>query len=175
MYDASGTPGQLFLENGVTRSTSSCESLSFDKLPISLRMYPLTCGGNVAQIRSLCAFIRELSWVNWKYLATLVSGARPWRAPRNVDTKHRVGGGREENLAAGMSASRRDAGAQTRKRRLGFYVESGSIRLPGQPSPRLTHPAPANHEVFCAYVSAMMILLIVGYKQYEKEYIHLYY
>lgn len=33
----------------------------------------------------------ELDWVNWKYLATTVSGARPfWRLPRNTeDTKHR--------------------------------------------------------------------------------------
>lgn len=39
----------------------------------------------------LVPFIRRLDWVNWKYLATAVSGARPfWRLPRNTeDTKHR--------------------------------------------------------------------------------------
>lgn len=52
-------------------------------------------------------------------------------SPRHADTKHRGASW------PGMSVGRRDVGAQTRKRRLGFYVESGSIRrLPGQPSPR---------------------------------------
>lgn len=39
----------------------------------------------------LVPFIRRLDWVNWKYLATTVSGARPfWRPLRNTeDTKHR--------------------------------------------------------------------------------------
>lgn len=39
----------------------------------------------------LVPFIRRLDWVNWKYLATTVSGARSfWQLPRNTeDTKHR--------------------------------------------------------------------------------------
>jgi len=55
---------------------------------------------------------------------------RSWKS--SPESRHKTSG----KPAAGVSASRRDAGVRTRKKRLGSYVEGGSIRLPGQPSPR---------------------------------------
>lgn len=104
----------------------------------------------------LDSFIRD--WVNWKYLATAVSGARPWRAP----------GTRIQNIGEPCGwherkqARRRATNAKEEARFL--RGESGSIRLPGQPSPRLTHPAPANHEIFCAYIYIVTLLLIANCK-----------
>lgn len=100
----------------------------------------------------LCLYSKP-DWVNWKYLATVVSGARSWRAP----------GTRIQNIGEPCGwherkqARRRGTNAKEEARFL--RGESGSIRLPGQPSPRLTHPVPANHEIFCVYISLRYYLL----------------
>lgn len=77
------------------------------------------------------------------------------------------------NLAAGMSASRRDAGGTNAKEEARFLRgESGSIRLLGQPSPRLTHSTPANHEIFCAYISLLLLIANCKYLRKHSYYRH---
>lgn len=112
-------------------------------------------------IRDLTGSIGNI-WRRW-YLERGVS----WRARRNADTKHR-GNVSPCGWHERKQARRRGTNAKEEARFL--RGESGSIRLPGQPSPRLTHPAPASHEIFCAYMSLRYYLLqIVNAKALSSQ------
>lgn len=102
--------------------------------------------------RYLCAFIRDLTgsigniWRRW-YLERGL-GELPGTRIQNI--------GEPCGWHERKQARRRGTNAKEEARFL--RGESGSIRLPGQPSPRLTHPVPANHEIFCAYMSSLLLI-----------------
>lgn len=86
-------------------------------LHVSISLNVRVHGRNMHRARYLCAFIRDLTG----------SIGNIWRRRHLERGLGELSGTWIQNignLAAGMSASRRDAGAQTRKRKLGSYVES---------------------------------------------------
>lgn len=120
--------------------------------PRKLPRHPFACNARICPLL-LYSYSRDLTgsigniWRRW-YLE------RGLRSP--AGRRYETSG----NLAAGMSASKRDAGAQTRKRRLGFYVENVD-RSDCQVNPHrgsLTRHQPATRYFALIHIATLLLI-----------------